>query len=504
MATSKLKLANKITLINMLSSFALQIVTIISGLIVPKLILSTFGSEVNGLVSSLNQFLSYITLLEGGITSIVMTNLYKPLVEKKYDKIEIILSTANKFYKKIGLLYILYALLLAILYPLIFNLNFSYQYVFTLTIILSFNLFIQYMFSLTLRTLLNADKKIYIVSFVQIIISILNLVSVILLTSYFKNIHILKLASGILYLLQPLVYSLYIRKHYNLNINNKIYDDSIIKQRWDGFAINTAYFIHFSTDITILTIFTNLSMVSIYSVYSIVITSIKQIINSIITSINPTLGQTYAQGDMDKIEEKLSIYEYIALFLIFTLFTITGLLIKKFVLLYTAGVNDANYDQGLFAILMIISEALYLVKMPHLNLAYSANKYKDVTKPALIEAGINIVVSISLVGKFGLVGVAIGTCVAMLYRLFFHIYYTKTLINRRQWIFYKKLILFSVTNLIAISICIFMIPSIKLTIFNWIIHAIIYSLIVFMSNILLSILFFKKELLFFKKYIKHF
>ena len=118
MAVNKYRLKSKITLINMMSSLILQAVTMISGLIVPKLILSTFGSEVNGLVSSLNQFLSYITLLEGGITGIVMTNLYKPIVEKKYDKIEVILSTAKKFYRKIGIIYIVYAIILAILYPI--------------------------------------------------------------------------------------------------------------------------------------------------------------------------------------------------------------------------------------------------------------------------------------------------------------------------------------------------------------------------------------------------
>ena len=54
-----------VTLLNAGSSLGLQIITIITGFIIPRLILSTFGSEVNGLVSSLNQFLGYISILEG-------------------------------------------------------------------------------------------------------------------------------------------------------------------------------------------------------------------------------------------------------------------------------------------------------------------------------------------------------------------------------------------------------------------------------------------------------
>ena len=89
-----------ITLINTIFSLLLQIVTIISGFIIPRLILKTFGSDVNGLVSSLNQFLSYISLIEGGLTGVVLASLYKPLEEKNYNKVSGIVKATNKFFKK--------------------------------------------------------------------------------------------------------------------------------------------------------------------------------------------------------------------------------------------------------------------------------------------------------------------------------------------------------------------------------------------------------------------
>ena len=67
-----------------------------------EIILTNFGSSVNGLVSSLNQFLSYITLIEGGITGVVLANLYKPLVDHDDKKISAVLVTAKKFFNKIG------------------------------------------------------------------------------------------------------------------------------------------------------------------------------------------------------------------------------------------------------------------------------------------------------------------------------------------------------------------------------------------------------------------
>lgn len=91
---------NKETLLSMISGLILQFFTIISGFILPKIILSYFGSEVNGLVSSLNQFLAYITLVEGGITGVILANLYKPLVDKDEKKLSSVLVTADSFLRK--------------------------------------------------------------------------------------------------------------------------------------------------------------------------------------------------------------------------------------------------------------------------------------------------------------------------------------------------------------------------------------------------------------------
>ena len=56
---------NKKTIIkNILSSFIYQAITIVYGFIVPVMIIKKFGSEVNGLISSIAQFLAYISLLE--------------------------------------------------------------------------------------------------------------------------------------------------------------------------------------------------------------------------------------------------------------------------------------------------------------------------------------------------------------------------------------------------------------------------------------------------------
>ena len=45
-----------------------QIIALISGLIVPRLVLQYYGSEVNGVMSSVLQFMNAIGILNIGIT----------------------------------------------------------------------------------------------------------------------------------------------------------------------------------------------------------------------------------------------------------------------------------------------------------------------------------------------------------------------------------------------------------------------------------------------------
>ena len=70
------------TLLNIVMFLIFQIVLIISNFIIPRIILLNYGSEINGLVLSITQFLNYINLFEGGVSGVVLAALYKPLSYK--------------------------------------------------------------------------------------------------------------------------------------------------------------------------------------------------------------------------------------------------------------------------------------------------------------------------------------------------------------------------------------------------------------------------------------
>ena len=423
--------------LNMVSSLLLQFVEIISTLIIPRLIISTFGSEVNGLVSSLNQFLNYVSLLEGGVASVMMANLYRPLLEKDDAKLSSIYAAMQRFFKRISVILVIYAIILAIVYPFLINSSFSWGYISSLTVILAFTLFIKYVFSMSNKLVLNSDNKIYITSFIQIIVVLLNTVLVYITIAVLPNIHIVKLVTGLALLIQPIGYSYYIKKYYHIDKSAEP-DQKAIDQRWDGFAINLAYFVHNNTDVVVLSLFSTLSMVSVYSVYLMVFQGIKSIVGAITSSLIPTLGKKIAKGDAAELNSYFDLFEFFSISVSYLAYAYGWILLVPFVTLYTHRINDVNYIQPVFATILAAAELVYSVRDPYLNLAYNANHFKSISRYAYCEAILNIIISIPAVIYFGLEGVAFGTLIAMLYRAVTALVYMKRNLLDRSYIIFIK------------------------------------------------------------------
>lgn len=480
-------------LLNICSNMFLQFVTVVSAFVIPRIILSFFGSEVNGLIGSLTQFLSYINLAEGGIGGIITSSLYKPLVEKNTARISSIIFTAKRFYRNLGLVLVGYSILLAIIYPILSNSSFSFTYISTMTLIISFQLLLQYAFAVPYQQLLKSDKKVYVVSFIQSIIIIINTVAFILVAKIFPNIHVVKAVVGLAYIVQPFLLNRYVKKHYALSENTKE-DVNLLKAKWDGFAINIAYFVHTSTDISILTFFSNLSMVSIYTVHAVVTNGARRIAQAISLAVSPSIGHIYAKGNKEALREKFSTTESLYLAITSSLLTVIGLLIIPFVRVYTGNITDVNYYQPLFAILLVVAEYIYCIREPYFNLAQAAGKFKDMKKHAWIEASLNLMLSIILVRTIGLAGVAAGTLAGNLYRTVYHVFYLKThILFRSPKVFIKKISLFGIASVLSITTCLLFFPM-QSGMSCFVINAIIYTIITGFYYLVILLLFFRKDI----------
>ena len=191
-----------------------------------------------------------------------------------------------------------------------------------------------------------------------------------------------------------------------------------------------------STDTIVLTIFATLKDVSIYNVYYLVLNGLKNLVLSFSNGYTSYFGSMLAQKEYNLLRRRFNDYETIYHAIITYIYGCTTVLIMPFVKVYTHGVTDVNYIVPAFAYLICFANMAYCFRSPYNSLVLAAGHYKQTEKSAWIEMALNIVISVVTVIRYGLVGVAIGTLVAMVYRTVYLAWYTgKNFLSRNMKIF---------------------------------------------------------------------
>lgn len=437
---------------NIFSSLLLQIVTIICGFIVPKLIIGKYGSNVNGLIVSITQFLAYITLLEAGFGPVVKAALYKPIANKNKSEIQNILKASENFFKKIGIIFIVYIIVLIFIYPSLVNSPFDRISTILLIIVISISTFAEYFFGMTYMLFLQAEQENYIISYIQILSKIINTIMIIVLIKFNCSIIFVKLISSLIFVLKPFIQNLYVKKKFEIDLSktDKGYE---IKRKWDGLAQHIAYVIQTNTDTTVLAIFSSVSEVSVYSVYMLIINGIRNLITAFSSGIEATFGDMIAKNEKEKLKESFNLYEFLYYIIIDIICISTMVLVIPLVKIYTKGINDANYIRNSFAIIIILSEIIYSIRKPYNSLVLAAGHFKETRIGAWVEAISNIIISCILVFKYGIIGVAIGTLISVTIRTIEIIHYTsQNILNRSDLEAYKKVLPMIVESIIIIYI----------------------------------------------------
>lgn len=445
---------DKKLLLNTISSFSYQIIAILSGFVLPRYFLTTYGSEVNGLVASITQFLGFISLLDLGISAVVKASLYKPLAKKDDYLVSAIMISAKKFFNKLVLIFLVYLIILCIFYPIKVSDKFEWIYTVTLLLSMSISLIAQYYFGITNQTLLAADQKSYISYILNSVTLIINTIACVFLMKYMHaSIQFVKLTTSLIFLARPLYMYYYVRKHYHVDYNVE-FEGEPIKQKWNGMLQHFATVVLTNTDVVVLTVFSTLKNVSIYNIYSLVVMGVRHLVDSFMAGIPAKIGQMLAHEKYKEAEKFFDKMEWMMHSLITICFTATCILIVPFVSVYTLGISDTNYIVPLFGLLISLAQMFYCYRLPYSQLVLAAGHFKQTQMSALIEMIINIVISILLVYKYGLIGVAIGTVVAMLYRTLYYVYYiSNNIMKRSVKYYYKHMLINTIIFTISYALC---------------------------------------------------
>lgn len=471
---------NKQAFKNMLSSLILQLVVALSGIILPRFFIMAYGSSVNGMVSSVGQFLTYLALVEAGISSAALVELYKPLADGDEKSRNQVLTATKRFYYRSGLLYVLLLVFLLVGYPLLVQNQVDHSMTRWMILILAGSNLVDYFFLGKYKALLTADQKVYVMNIIQTAGTVVSTVVTIGIIGMNGSALLAKGVATVVYVLRAFFVTLYVKKHYRgLDFHTEP-DKPMLKERWSALLHQIVGVICNNTDLILLTVFMgakSLLEVSVYYVYNMVATAVTALIGSFSNGLGSGFGQLIALGDEENLKRAYSNYEYMYFIVLFCCYGCMAVLLLPFVAVYTTGVTDAVYVRGEIAILFVLMGLIQNMRIPGMTMICAAGHFTQTRSRAIAEAVINLTVSLALIKPFGMAGVLMGTVCSYSYRTLDNIIYnSKYLVHGAVWLSLRRI----ARNAAVMGVLVFV--AYKIGLMNcsgwgqWFFHAILVGL----------------------------
>lgn len=396
-----------------------QLVHMLIGLILPRLFIITYGSEINGFISSTKQFIAYFSYLEAGLGAALIYLLYKPLANNQVNIniINGIVSRANKEYKKISGIYFLFVIGLAIVYPIIItseNINIATMAL----LVLAIGLYgaVDFLTLAKYRVLLTADQRLYVISLVSILALIVNFVLTYMLITFKANIILVCVIPVISLFLRSILLRQYVRKNYNyIDYADNSFNTSL-DRRYDALIMQLSIGLNLSIPIVVVAIFCSLKEASVFSIYNLVFAGLIGIISIFTTGLSASFGNVIAQEQKTVLRKSNNEFEFFLYMIIGFLYSCAIILIIPFVSVYTKGVTDINYINSTYGILFVIWSVFHNARIPHTTLISAAGLWKETKKVNILQIILLVCLSIILVQFMGITGVLIAMIIAAFYR----------------------------------------------------------------------------------------
>jgi len=278
---------------NMTSYAILQIVNMLVGLFLPRLYLAVYGSEINGIVSTVNSFITYFSYLEAGLGLTLIHSLFKPLADKNTNELNGILSFSKKQYQKISTIYFILVVALSLIFPMARNTDAIGRFEFmSLVFVIGLYGTLDFYTMAKYRVLLTADRKEYVISNAMILAQILRFVFVWLLLQFNLSVVLVKAIPILTLIIRSVVLKIYVQRKYpavNFMLNSNVVISSA-SHRWDALLLQ----ISISTSVSLPTIIVSqvlgFNEANVYAVYSLVISAIIAIVSALSSGVSPMMG----------------------------------------------------------------------------------------------------------------------------------------------------------------------------------------------------------------------
>lgn len=397
-------------------NFIFYLITIIISFISRSIFIKVLGVDITGLNSLYTSLIGLLNVAELGVGIAVGYSLYKPLSNQNYKKINEIMILFKYYYNRIAKIIFVFGILLSFILPFLIKnqINLANAYIYYFMYLL--NCIISYMFTYK-QTLIIADQKQYKIAYILNVSKIIKII--------FQCIIIIITRSFFLWLLLEIIFNIISMCLANKKIDSEyceLFKDinkksiktikneniEIGKNIKNMFFHKIASFVIDQTDAIVISAFSTLKQTAIYANYIMIINALSGLISAAIGSIMPGIGNLIAENSDD---DSYNIFKSLYLFdniLALFICIITYEIINKFIILW---VGSEYLFSNYIVLVIIINLYIRISRGSVERFKDGYGIYWDIYAP-IIESIINIIFSIGLAYKFGIVGVFIGTVIS--------------------------------------------------------------------------------------------
>ena len=482
----------KNSILNIISNLFVIILQIVLAFVVRFIFVKVLNEQYLGVQGLFTNIISMLSLAELGIGTAISFILYKPLAEKDYNKVSVIVTFLRKVYIAIGIVVLISGIIIT---PFLKYLVTGYT-MGNLNII-----FIMYFITLAVEyfltypeTLLSADQKHYKISFILIGYTLITNVLQIIVLLVTKKFLIYILADVVMKIIKAVAINLYIKRYYpEVNFYNK---EKLEKKEKNVFIKNVKslflykigdYLIN-GTDNIIISKIIDISTVGIYSNYLSTITIFRNIMFNIINGVTASFGNLIIKEKEDVQENVFNIMNFITYMFCGFVFCCLIFLFNDFTkLLY-----GNNYVLGMMEVIIIcLNFYIATMLLPLESVKSAAGLYYEDRYISLIQAAINVFISIILGLKIGLIGVLLGTFISYILTTVWErpIIIYKEIFKSNSIVYFKKYILqiFIIVFNILLDYLVITKLFTQVTILNFILKGITIFIVYVVTNIIIFI-----------------
>ena len=400
---------------NIIVNVGSQLFSILLSFLCRTIFIRTLGEAYLGISGLFSNILTLLSLAELGVGTAIIFSMYKPLAQNDRKKIGALMALYKRAYHTIGLIVGIAGLAFTPFYPLFIKEDPGIPNLTVIYLLYIFNTVITYFFAYK-QSIIVADQKNYVCTLYQYGFCILQNILQIAILFQTHNF--------ILYLCVQILFSFFTNfflaskadqmypylRQYEKEKLSKSDRSSILKNIRAMFMHRIGSTVVNGTDILLISRFVGIVSVGIYSNYFLITSTLRQLTAQIFSGITASVGNL---GALEDRKRSYDIYLSInfACFWIFSFCSISLLcLFNPFITLWT------RRQDLLFAlpIVFVIALNFFVTGMRQATLTFRDafglfwyDRYK-----AVLEAAVNLIFSIILVQRYGIIGVFAGTFIS--------------------------------------------------------------------------------------------